>query len=457
MTTPCLLFGNWPQILFPKRSSDTTTSCDFLPPLSLQERIERRKKQAIGAPQIVFRSIYKLIQKTKKFGNTGKSLLSPSLSPFKTFQGFVSPNLGFVVVFTKAPISLYRSDWVMAEVNPFLHERVGNANEEETNQGKLEKIRGQVQAQEGEKSGTSLTEEEPELANEKPSKNDSGTDVSAALPAPPQTLYKEYATRVAQVMRTYLSGGAVGQTACSSHDTSGNAGGECCKAMMEVVRKKHGKWVVTKLDNEHNHATEQNLGEENSNFQKLGDDNIAIVPTIGMEFESVEAAKVFYSEYGEKTGFKTRTGSNRRSANSGALTMQRFVCYKGDYKTGTGSNAGRMRRLYRKKLTENDEDGPVAKRTRGSRSKAEVIELESSGEDEETESDEGRAGKGKKGKKGKKKKKIAGSGSGAGGSLLYRLIRVPHHNNEERRRILLKYLNKRRNRGVLGRPGKVNM
>jgi FAR1 DNA-binding domain len=342
----------------------------------------------------------------------------------------------------------------MAEINSSPQGRVGNANEEETNQGELEKIREQMQGEEGETPGTSIREKEPELVNEKPSENASGTDASAASPAPPQTLYNEYATRVAQVMRTYLNGGAVGQTASSSRGPSGSADGECCKVMMEVVRTKHCKWVVTKLDNEHNHVTEQNLGEENSNLQKLGDESIATVPTIGMEFESVEAAKVFYSEYGEKTGFKTRTGSNRRSANSGALTMQRFVCYKGDYKTGTGSNAGRMRRLYRKKLTETDEDGPVAKRTRGSRSKVEVIALQSSGEDEEeTESDEGRAGKGKKGKKGKKKKKVA---SGAGGSLLYRLIRVPHHNNEERRRILLKYLNKRRNRSVLGRPGKVN-
>lgn len=279
---------------------------------------------------------------------------------------------------------------------------------------------------------------------------------SGAASAPAQTLYNEYATRVAQVMRSYLSGGAGGPAASSSSrgGASRNASGECCKAMMEVVRKKHGKWTVTKLETEHNHATEDSL-------QNAGGGGVATVPTVGMEFESVEDAKVFYSQYGDRTGFKTRTGTNRRSAGSGALTMQRFVCDKGDSKMGSASNAVRVRRLYRKKLVpETDEDGPVAKRTRGSRSKAEVIELESSGEDEEeTESDEGKAGKGKKGKKGKKKKKGVGSGSGvasgAGGSLLYKLIRVPHHNNEERRRILLKYLNKRRNRGVIGRPGKI--
>lgn len=348
----------------------------------------------------------------------------------------------------------------MAGIDSLPQERVVNANEEEATEGDIERIGEQMQVEEGEKPETSPTEKEPESTNEKPLENAPEADVTAASPAPPQTLYNEYATRVAQVMRTYLGGGAVGPTASSSRGASGNTGGECCKAMMEVVRKKHGKWVLTKLEVEHSHATEQNLGEGSSNLQNPGDENMASVPTIGMEFESVEAAKVFYSEYGEKAGFKTRTGPNRRSANSGALTMQRFVCYKGDYKMGTGSNGGPVRRVYRKKLTENDEDGPVAKRTRGSRTKVEVIELESSGEDEEeTESDEGRADKGKKGKKGKKKKRIAGSGSGvasgAGGSLLYRLIRVPHHNNEERRRILLKYLNKRRNRGVIGRPGKV--
>lgn len=317
----------------------------------------------------------------------------------------------------------------MAEIVSSSQEMIVNANEEE-----IEK---------GEKLETSPTDKKH-------------AENAPETTAPPQTLYNEYATRVAQVMRTYLSSGAVGSIGNSARSTSGNVGGECCKAMMEVVRKQHDKWVVTKLEIGHNHATLQNLGEESSNLQNSGDENMVSIPTIGMEFESVEAAKVFYNEYGEKAGFMTRTGSNRRSANSGALTMQRFVCHKGDYKTGTGSNAGRMRRVYRKKTTETEEDGPVAKRTRGSRSKTEVIELESSGEDEETESDEGRAGKGKKGKKGKRKKQVAGSGSGAGGSLLYRLIRVPHHNNEERRKILLKYLNKKRNRGVIGRPGKVN-
>ncbi|KAJ1702761.1 hypothetical protein LUZ63_002540 [Rhynchospora breviuscula] len=318
---------------------------------------------------------------------------------------------------------------------------VDNANQEGTD----EKIGAKMEVEEGEKPKTSPTEKEPESTDEKP--------------APPQTLYNEYATRVAQVMRTYLGGGSVGPTGISVRGAS-TVGGDCCKAMMEVVRKQHGKWVVTKLETEHNHETEQNLGEEGANSQNQENENAASAPTIGMEFESVEAAKVFYSNYGEKAGFKTRTGSNRRSANSGALTMQRFVCHKGEFKPGTGSNAGRVRRVFRKKSTEADEDGPVARRTRGSRSKAEVIELESSGEDEEeTESDEGRAAKGKKGKKGKKKKRVAGSGtgvaSGAGGSLLYRLIRVPHNNNEERRRILLKYLNKKRNRGVIGRPGKI--
>lgn len=326
------------------------------------------------------------------------------------------------------------------------HGRAANGDDEE------------MQVEGGAKSQSSPTQMKPKSTKKKPSEVAPGTEVSGASTAPPQTLNNEYATRVAQVMRTYLGGGAVGPTADPTHGASGQPGGDPCRAMMEVVRKQHGKWVVTKFEIEHNHATLQ--GEENENLHDPGSTHGISAPTIGMEFESVEAAKVFYSEFAEKAGFKTRTGSNRRSANSGALTMQRFVCYEGEYKTGTRSNAGRARRLIRRKSTEADEDGPVAKRTRGSRSKLEVIELESSGEDEEeTESDEGASSKGKKGKNGKKKRAArsgSGVGSGAGGSLLYRLIRVPHHNNEERRRILLKYLNKRRNRGVIGRPGKVN-
>ncbi|CAL9041233.1 unnamed protein product [Musa banksii] len=98
-----------------------------------------------------------------------------------------------------------------------------------------------------------------------------------------------------------------------------------CKAMMEVVRKEHGSWMVSKFVAEHNH------GLLPGHVLPGGGQGVVLAPAVGTEFESVEAAKTFYYGYGEKLGFKAQTGSNRRSAGSRALIMQRFLCWQGNY------------------------------------------------------------------------------------------------------------------------------
>lgn len=100
------------------------------------------------------------------------------------------------------------------------------------------------------------------------------------------------------------------------------AAGERCRAMMEVVAKDGagGKWKVSKLLVEHNHE-----------LQVAPGDVVATVPAVGMEFDSVDAAKGFYYGYGERVGFKARTGSNRRSVGDGEKIMQRFLCWRGNY------------------------------------------------------------------------------------------------------------------------------
>ncbi|XP_008792111.2 protein FAR1-RELATED SEQUENCE 5-like isoform X2 [Phoenix dactylifera] len=52
-------------------------------------------------------------------------------------------------------------------------------------------------------------------------------------------------------------------------------------------------------------------------------------PTLGMEFESDEAAKAFYNDYARRLGFPFRVGRSRRSKGvEEVLIMKRFVCSK---------------------------------------------------------------------------------------------------------------------------------
>ncbi|XP_044383190.1 protein FAR1-RELATED SEQUENCE 5 isoform X2 [Triticum aestivum] len=114
---------------------------------------------------------------------------------------------------------------------------------------------------------------------------------------------------------------------------------ERCRAMMEVVRKDggvggdEGKWKVSKLVVEHNHVLEAAATGE------AAPSAAAAAPELGMEFDSVQDAKGFYYGYGERAGFKARTGSNRRSAGTGGMIMQRFLCCRGNYSYRKGNKA----------------------------------------------------------------------------------------------------------------------
>ncbi|KQK12934.1 hypothetical protein BRADI_1g06907v3 [Brachypodium distachyon] len=132
--------------------------------------------------------------------------------------------------------------------------------------------------------------------------------------------------------REYLSLRQAGEASEEEEEASrsppppaGAPGGERCRAMMEVVKKDAvgvgGKWKVSKLVVDHNHELEVAPVEGGG----------AGVPVLGMEFDSADDAKGFYQGYGEKAGFKARTGSNRRSVGTGAMIMQRFLCCRGNY------------------------------------------------------------------------------------------------------------------------------
>lgn len=181
-----------------------------------------------------------------------------------------------------------------------------------------------------------------------------------------QTLYKECALRVAYIMRQE-------GTPSNGQPPAPPPREGRCKAMMEVVRKEHGSWMVSKFVVEHNH------GLLPGHVLAGGGQGAVLPPAVGTEFESVEAAKTFYYGYGEKLGFKARTGSNRGSAGSGAHIMQRFLCWRGNYliyrRSSISSVGKRKRGPYKKRAHRLVQEVARAKKDRDA---AEVFEVQSS-------------------------------------------------------------------------------
>ncbi|KMZ72007.1 FAR1-related sequence 5 [Zostera marina] len=67
---------------------------------------------------------------------------------------------------------------------------------------------------------------------------------------------------------------------------------------------------------------------ENSNPISHEHDMEMAEPFVGMEFESEEAAKLFYMAYASRYGFSVRISKSRRSRNDESIIMRRFVCSK---------------------------------------------------------------------------------------------------------------------------------
>lgn len=77
--------------------------------------------------------------------------------------------------------------------------------------------------------------------------------------------------------------------------------------------------------------SEGNNGEmvESSNGKELlNEGNLDMEPYVGMEFESEEAAKVFYDAYATHIGFIMRVDAFRRSMRDGKVVWRRLVCNK---------------------------------------------------------------------------------------------------------------------------------
>lgn len=97
-----------------------------------------------------------------------------------------------------------------------------------------------------------------------------------------------------------------------------------CRTFIQGLRKGI---VIKKVDD---HAAEIDESIENPVERVIADSNepANLEPCVGMEFDSEEAATVFYFAYATRVGFDIRINSRRRSVRDGATIAVQFVCTK---------------------------------------------------------------------------------------------------------------------------------
>ena len=109
---------------------------------------------------------------------------------------------------------------------------------------------------------------------------------------------------------------------------------EGCRAMLEVIRKSDGRWIVTKLTKDHNHE----VGMPSRVHYIATEGDGAGEPYLGMEFDSLESARTFYYAYASRSGFEARVRQSRRSLHDEGLKMLKLVCSKHRYHCGRENN-----------------------------------------------------------------------------------------------------------------------
>ncbi|RCV45576.1 hypothetical protein SETIT_9G465600v2 [Setaria italica] len=110
-----------------------------------------------------------------------------------------------------------------------------------------------------------------------------------------------------------------------------------CKAMIMIKKFGPGKWMVTKFVKNHNHGPvpprKLDSGPANQNgdpMEKPHSIEMGPVeePFEGMEFESEEAAKLFYVNYARLNGFRARISRYCRSRRDNSIISRQIVCSK---------------------------------------------------------------------------------------------------------------------------------
>lgn len=98
-----------------------------------------------------------------------------------------------------------------------------------------------------------------------------------------------------------------------------------------------------------NYATDDGIIESSSRneFTTSGgvepEGRLNMEPYVGMEFESEEAAKAYYSTYAIHLGFVMRVDAFRRSMRNGELVWRRLVCNKEGFSKSRQSQNGKKK------------------------------------------------------------------------------------------------------------------
>lgn len=110
-----------------------------------------------------------------------------------------------------------------------------------------------------------------------------------------------------------------------------------CKAMIMIKKIDIGKWIVTKFIKDHNHGPVPPRKVENRTVHRdvelvekvcITEGDSVQEPFEGMEFESEEAAKLFYISYARSIGFRARISRYCRSRRDNSIISRQIVCSK---------------------------------------------------------------------------------------------------------------------------------
>ncbi|KAG5517257.1 hypothetical protein RHGRI_037872 [Rhododendron griersonianum] len=87
-------------------------------------------------------------------------------------------------------------------------------------------------------------------------------------------------------------------------------------------------------------------GEANTTGNSMSSDEDGDAePHVGMEFDSEDAVKNFYSEYARRVGFSIRFRQYSRSRSDGAVTFREYLCAKDGLRRRAGDSCGAMLRI----------------------------------------------------------------------------------------------------------------